>query len=151
MNWIFDGESWWCHSRAKEGLRWRIVVTMDGRFSASVSDHGLTNRDEPFGTLQIAKSYCESSENAYLAFEVDNLKELRSKLVEEYEHAKACEESMTLGTVGVVAAFGNGMREVLLSSQQREAVKSLVCQMFKGVAVPLSYEELPLEARFKHG
>ena len=68
MNWIFNGESWWCYSQAKTGLQWRIVVTMGGEFSVSASDHGLTNREANFPTLSAAKCFCESSEAAALVF-----------------------------------------------------------------------------------
>lgn len=73
MNWVYDSESWWFNSSAKEGLRWRVVVTIDGQFSVASSDHGLTNRQDAFATLQAAKAYCEASENAFLAMEPESL------------------------------------------------------------------------------
>jgi hypothetical protein len=68
MKWLFDAERWTSYSQARNGLEWRIVVTMDGKFSVAASDHGLAGRDEPFETLADAKQFCMSHETAYLVF-----------------------------------------------------------------------------------
>jgi len=79
--------------------------------------------------------------------ELDLLIKLRAKLVEGLEHAKACEDAMKCGTFGVVASFDGAMREVLLTTAQRESVKILVAQMFAPHAVLLSNEVFPLQVK----